>query len=167
MSRGAVLVDLVVLAWIERKSPDPATALAAVERCFTAMSGRLGYFQSGLGLTNAVGTTDDGLDSLMISELGTLSGMVTDNDCQPNLHWDQGTLSIWRRQAGLPESVTGLLEGRRLGEVATHPLLPPDALIVAVDETGSWLRLTCSEWTVGIEEARARLAGTRIEGKKQ
>ena len=162
MSRVITGVDAVVAAWILHNAEAPTEALTKVERFFKNRRGKLGYLAQGEGVKAALGVAKiDGIENIRVTDHGTLTGTVIDEDCSPNLHWCDGTLSLWRRQVQLPQTLMMNLTGRRLGDIAVHPLLPTEARVVLVEETDFWIRMTCDHWIRSIEDVRSEMNNAR------
>lgn len=166
MSRLVRRVDRAILAWMSERA-EAERLLAVIEHRFRDMSGKTGHVLSSSALTVLL-DGDEALTSLQVTEMGTLTGKITDENGDRTIDWDSGDLSIWRGSEILPQTMVAQLPGRRLGEVISHRWAPANALIVDVADKGLWLTLQCQEFSTTIEDAREMLAGmnTEVEGKK-
>lgn len=161
MSREIRRIDRTLVAWLGR-CEDPANALRTLEGDLARSSPRLGCMVSG-NLVRRLDPSREDLEHVVLRDMGTVTGMILDEECRPAFHWDAGTLSIWNGQDILPMTVLAQVEGRRLGDVIEHHYVCRDAIVVEVVREGAWLRLICQEFSMPIEEARRMFARGRRE----
>ncbi len=155
MTREIKRIDRTILNWIAR-CENPSHVLNSIIQTMGSRSKKSGYLMVGAPL-RAYDTRRDDLQSLIVFDLGTLTGHIHGKNESSGYAWIFGDFSFSNQNIQLPEIVKSQVEGRRLGEIVSYEYLDAEALIVEAKHTDKGMRLNCQEFSIPVEDAHEYL----------
>lgn len=151
MTREIKRIDRTILNWIAR-CDDPAHVLRQIIQTMGSRSKKSGYLMVGEPL-RAYDLRRKDLQSLIVTDLGTLTGHIKGKSGTMGYAWIFGDFAFSGQDLQLPEIIKSQIEGRRLGEIVRYEYLDAEALIVKAASTNKGMRLSCQEFSIPVHNA--------------